>query len=103
MDGCNHLGKKITLDDRTDGSSSPLREASTVKIMNDRSLLLSLNEITHYFKKWKTTSCVLKKVYCFYKNLMLQIDPLNSSCFQKQQYPEKTLRLKLLRNRSSLE
>ena len=27
-----------------------LREASTVKKMNDRSLLLSLNKITHYFK-----------------------------------------------------
>ena len=31
--------------------AAPLREASTVKKMNDRSLLLSLNKITHYFKK----------------------------------------------------
>ena len=30
--------------------AAPLREASTVKKMNDWSLLLSLNEITHYFK-----------------------------------------------------
>ena len=29
----------------------PLREASTVQKKNDRSLLLSLNKITHYFKK----------------------------------------------------
>ena len=36
--------------------AAPLREASTVKKMNDRSLLLSLNKITHYFKKWTTGS-----------------------------------------------
>ena len=75
----------------------PLRGASTVKKMNDRSLLLSLNKITHYFKKWSTTSGVLKKVCRLYKNSMLQIDPLNSSCSQKQQYPKRTLRLKVLR------
>ena len=83
--------------------AAPLREASTVKIMNDRSLLLSLNKITHYFKKWTTGSGVLKKIYCLYKNVMLQIDPLKSSCSQKQQYPERTLRLKVLRKSSSLE
>ena len=32
--------------------AAPLREASTVKKMNDRSLLFCLNKITHYFKKW---------------------------------------------------
>ena len=83
--------------------AAPLREASAVKKMNDRSLLLSLNKMTHYFKKWATTSGVLKKIYCLYKNLILQIDPLNSSCSQKQQYPEKTLRLNVLRKSSSLE
>ena len=83
--------------------AAPLREASTVKKMNDRSLLLSLNKITHYFKKWTTGSGVLKKIYCLYKNVMLQIDPLKSSCSQKQQYPERTLRLKVLRKSSSLE
>ena len=36
--------------------AAPLREASTVKKMNDRSLLLSLNKITHYIKKWLTKS-----------------------------------------------
>ena len=36
--------------------AAPLREASTVKKMNDRSLLLSLNKLTHYFKKWTTGS-----------------------------------------------
>ena len=34
--------------------AAPLREASTVKKMNDRSLLPSLNKTTHYFKKWTT-------------------------------------------------
>ena len=33
-----------------------LREASTVKKMNDRLLLFCLNKITHYFKKWTTGS-----------------------------------------------
>ena len=83
--------------------AGPLRKASTVKKMNGRSLLLSLNKITHYFKKWTTGSGVLKKIYCLYKNVMLQIDPLKSSCSQKQQYPERTLRLKVLRKSSSLE
>ena len=30
--------------------AAPLRGTSTVKKMNDRSLLLFLNKITHYFK-----------------------------------------------------
>ena len=81
--------------------AAPLREAS--EQLNNWSLLLSLNKITHYFKKWTTASGVLKKIYCLYKNLILQIDPLNSSCSQKQQYPERTLRLKVLRKSSSLE
>ena len=34
---------------------------------------------------------------------MLQIDPFKSSCSQKQQYPKRTLRLKVLRKSSSLE
>ena len=71
-----------------------LREASTVKKINDRLLLLSLNKTTHYFKKWTTTSGVLKKNCCLYKNLMLQIDLLSSSFSQKQQYPEKIIKLK---------
>ena len=80
--------------------AAPLREATTVKKMNDWSLLLSLNEITHCLEKWSTASGVLKKIYRLYKNLMLQIDPLNSSCSQKQQYPKRTLRLKVLRKSS---
>ena len=71
--------------------------------MNDGSLLLSINEITHYFKKWTTGSGVLKKIYFLYKNVMLQIDPLKSSCSQKQQYSERTLRLKVLPKSSSSE
>ena len=30
--------------------------------MNDGLLLLSINEITHYFEKWTTGSGVLKKI-----------------------------------------
>ena len=74
--------------------AAPLREASTVKKMNDRSLLLSLNKITHYFKKWTTGSGVLKKICCLYKNVMFQMDPLKSSCSQKQQYPKRTFKVK---------
>ena len=61
----------------------------------------------HYFFleiKWHTTlkngrlrvvffSKYIFKIYCLYKNLMLQIDPLNSSCSQKVQCPEKKVRL----------
>ena len=65
--------------------ADPSREASTViKIMNCAN---ALNKITHYFKKWTTASAVLKKICCLYKNLMFQIDSLNSSCSQKLQYP----------------
>ena len=70
--------------------------------MNDPSLLFSINEI-NYFKKWTTGSGVLKKIYFLDKNMMLQTDHLKSSCSQKQQYPERTLRLKVLLKSSSLE
>ena len=30
--------------------AAPLRDTTTVKKMNDRSFLFSLNKITHYFK-----------------------------------------------------
>ena len=36
--------------------AAPLRETSTIKKMSNRSLLLSLNKTTHYFKKWTTGS-----------------------------------------------
>ena len=72
------------------------RKATRVKKMNDQSLLFSINEITHYFKKWTTGSGVLKKIYFLKKNVILQIDLLKSSCSQKQQYPERALRLKVL-------
>ena len=58
--------------------TAPFRKATTVK-KNDRSLLFSINEITHYFKKSTTGSGVLKKIYFLYKNVILQIDPLKSS------------------------
>ena len=56
--------------------AAPLREASKVKEMNSQLLLLSLNKIAYYFKKWSTASGVLKKLR-------------NSSCSQKQQYTKK--------------
>ena len=71
----------------------PSKEANTVKKMKGQSILLSSNKTTHYFKEWTTASCLLKKIYCLCKNLMLQIDPLRTSCSQKQQYPERKLRL----------
>ena len=62
--------------------------------MNDGSLLLSINEITHYFKKWTTGSGVLKKIYFLYENVMLQIDALKSSYSQRKQYPEGAFKVK---------
>ena len=50
MDDCNHSGRKVTLDDRIDGQAAPLRDTTTVEKMNDRSILLPLYKITHYFK-----------------------------------------------------
>ena len=71
---------------------------------HDGSLLLSINEITHYFKKWISRSGVLKKIYFIYKNMILQIDPLKTSCSQKKQKtPKELLTLKVLRKSSSLE
>ena len=88
MDGCNRFGKKITLDDRWMAQAVPLGKNE------DGSLLLSINEITHYFQKWTTGSGVLKKLYFLYKNVMLQIDPLESSCSQRKQYPEGAFKVK---------
>ena len=64
----------------------PPRETSTVKKINERPLLISLNKITHYIKKWTTACGVLKKI-----------------CSQKLRYHERTLRLEVLRKSSSLE
>ena len=72
--------------------AAPLRKANTVKKMNNRSLLFYINQIKHGFKT-RTTR----------KNVMHQIDPLKSSCSQKQHNPEITLRLKVLGKSSSLE
>ena len=46
MDGCNHSVKKVTRYYRMDKTDPP-GEASKVQKMNDGSLLLSLNKITH--------------------------------------------------------
>ena len=93
MDRCNCSVKKSPYMKEWMAHVDPPKEASTVKKMNDLPQLLSLNKITHYFKEWTTPSCVLKKICCLYKNLRLQVDPLNSSCSQKLQYPERKLRL----------
>ena len=63
--------------------------------MNDRSLLLPLNKITHYFtlKNGRLQVVFFKYIYCLYENLMLQIDHFNSSPYQKLQYLDRTLRL----------
>ena len=53
--------------------------------MNGQSLLLASNKMTHGFKEWTA------------------LMPQNSSCSQKLQYPERKLRLKVLRKDSSLE
>ena len=83
MGGCNCSVKKSPYMKEWMVQSNPPKEASTVRKINGRSLLLSSNKMTHYFKEWATASSVLKKIYCLYKNLMLQIDSLNSSCSQK--------------------
>ena len=87
--------------------ADPPKEDCAVKKMNGRLLLLLSNKMTHYFKEWTTASGVLKKIYYRSKNLMLQIDPLNSSCSQKLQYPKRKFRLiqkiQVLRKSSSLE
>ena len=68
--------------------AAPLRKANTVNKTNDQSLRLSINEITHYFKKWTTGSGVLKKIYFLYKNVMFQIDPLKSSFLEINSTPK---------------
>ena len=80
MDGSNCSVKKSTFIKEWMTQADPPKVASITKEMNDRSLLLSSNKMTHYFKEWTTPSGVLRKIYCLYKNLMLQIDPPNSSC-----------------------
>ena len=47
--------------------ADPTREASTVKKMNEQSLLCSSNKMTHYFKNWTTASGVLKISIVFTK------------------------------------
>ena len=58
--------------------ADPPKETNMIKKMNDPSPLFSSNKMAHYIEEWTTTSGVLKKIYCLYKNLMLQIDPFNS-------------------------
>ena len=55
--------KKFTLHGRMVAQADPSKEASTVKKMNGRLLLLSSNKMTHYSREWATASGVLKKIY----------------------------------------
>ena len=76
MDVCNCSVKKSPYMKEWMPQVDPPKEVSTVKKINGQLLLLSLNEMTHYFKEFTTVSGVLKKICCLYKSLMLQIDPL---------------------------
>ena len=80
MDGCNRFAKKITRDERGMTLTAPLRKSTTVKKkkMNDRPLLLSVNETTHYFKKWSTANDVSKKKYFLYKNVIYDATSSNN-------------------------
>ena len=80
MDGCKYYVKKSTYMKEWMAPADPSKEASTVKKMDGRLLLLFSNKMTRYFKELTTVSGILKKIYCLYKNLMPQIDLLNSSC-----------------------
>ena len=71
----------------------PPKEANTVKKMNGQLLLFFPNKMTHYFKVWTIASGALKKINCLYKNLILQLDPLNSSNSKELQGPERKLGL----------
>ena len=60
--------------------------------------------MTNYLKEWATLNDVLKKIFFLYRNLLLQINPLNSSCSQKPQYPKRKLSPnRVLRKSSTFE
>ena len=62
------------------------KEASKVKKKKGWSPVLSSNKMIHF--RW-----YFEKMYCLYKYLILEIDPLDSSCPQKLRCPERKLRL----------
>ena len=61
------------------------KKASASERINGRLQLPSSSKLTHFFKEWTTATGVLKKIYCFHKNMMLQLDPLNRNCCHKLQ------------------
>ena len=63
--------------------ADPPKEASTFKRIKSPPHLLFSNKMAHYFVDWTTPSGLFKEIYYPYKSLMLQIDPLNSSCSLK--------------------
>ena len=79
MDGGNCYVKKSPYRKEWMGPADPLKKASTVKKINGRLLLLYSNKMTHSFKELTTVRDVLKKMYCLYKNLILQTDLLNAA------------------------
>ena len=62
--------------------ANPPKEASNVKKIKGRSILLSSNKWTHYFKEQTAASSVFKKIYCLYKNLkqILLAVPVSNNC-----------------------
>ena len=65
MDGNNSLLKKTPYMTEWMAQTDPPKEANTVKKLNGRSLLLSSNKMTLYFKEWTKASSPLKKYIVF--------------------------------------
>ena len=65
------------------GQADPRKEANAVKIwMADCYSSLQINWHTT-LKNWRLQMVFWEKIYCLYKNLTLQTDPVGSSCSQK--------------------
>ena len=58
----------------------PPKEAGKFARMNCRSQLLFLNKMTHFFLECTAPSGLLKRFIALTKNVILRLDPLNSSC-----------------------
>ena len=78
--------------------ADPPKEASTFERMNNGAQLLSSN-MTNYFKKCERC---FEKLYCLYENLILQINPPNNSCSQKQQRLDKKTKAYLSTSKEQL-
>ena len=79
MDGCICSVKKSHYMKESMAQADPPKESSRVK-KKMAGCYLSLQ---------MSASGFLKNIYCLYKNVVLQINSLISSCSQKLRYPEK--------------